>query len=202
MAKHTKRKREEARRLYLTGEASSVAEIARQLGTKAHTVGLWKREEDWDGLRLKVDRRAAEKLVEQLANERVNLNAQHFKLWGVVVSKLLESVQKGGLDVEHIRALERVSAILDRAQKGQRLARGLALDGRTEEQIRAEAAAESRHLVDLFIEVVRREIDDETARDRIARALLDYLPADPTSERGDESVSATRWATRSNADAS
>ena len=82
--KHSKTRREEARQLYLTGEASSVAEIARRINTKPHTVGQWKKEEDWDALRLKIDRQAAEKLVEQLATERVTLNAQHFKFWGVV----------------------------------------------------------------------------------------------------------------------
>ena len=63
MAKYSKSKREEARRLYLTGEASTVAEIARRLKAKPHTIGTWKAEEDWDGLRLKIDRQAAEKFV-------------------------------------------------------------------------------------------------------------------------------------------
>lgn len=182
MPRYSNTKREEARRLYLTGEVSSIAEIARRLKTKPHTIGLWKKEEDWDGLRLKVDRRAAEKLVEELANERVALNAQHFKLWGVVVSRLFGSLQNQGVNLEEIRALERVSAILDKAQKGQRLARGLSLDGQTEEQIRAEAAAESRRLIDLFVDVVKCEVDDESVRDRIARILLDRLPHDDEIE--------------------
>ena len=55
MAKYSKTRREEARRLYLTGEATSVAEIARRLKCKPHTVGVWRREEDWDSLRLKID---------------------------------------------------------------------------------------------------------------------------------------------------
>ncbi len=184
MARYAKRKREEARRLYLTGEATTVAEIARRLKCKPHTVGLWRREEDWDALRLKIDRQAAEKLVEQLATERVTLNAQHFKLWGVVVGRLFESVQKQGLNLEEIRALERVSAILEKAQRGQRLARGLSLDGQTEEQIRAQAEADGRALIDTFIEAVKQEVPDEQTRDRIARALLEHCPA----EADDESV--------------
>ncbi len=178
MPRYSNTKREEARRLYLTGEASSIAEIARRLKTKPHTIGVWRREEDWEGLRLKIDRRAAEKLVEELANERVTLNAQHFKLWGVVVSRLFESLQKQGAKLDEVRALERVSAILDKAQKGQRLARGLSLDGQTEEQIRAEAAAEARRLIDLFVDVVKHEVPDESVRDRIARLLLERLPHD------------------------
>ena len=42
MPQYSKSKREEARRLYLTAEASSVAEIARRLHVKPHTIGVWK----------------------------------------------------------------------------------------------------------------------------------------------------------------
>ncbi len=170
--------REEARRLYLTNEMSTNAEIAVHLGVKPHTIGRWRREEDWDGLRLKIDRRAAELFVEQLATERMNLNANHFKLWSVVVSQLLESLKEKGSE-EQVKNLEKVAAILDKAQKGQRLARGLSLDGQTEEQIRAEAASENRKLIDLFVEVLKEQVQDEDLRDRIARAILTRVPSDP-----------------------
>ena len=178
MTRYSKTKREEARRLYLTGEATSVAAIARRLKVKQHTLGQWRRDEDWDGLRLKIDRCAAEQLVEQLATERVTLNAQHFKFWGVVVGRLFETIQKQGLNIDEIRSLERVAAILDKAQKGQRLARGLSLDGETEEMIRARAEADGRTLIDLFLDVVKEEISDEQTRDRIARALLERCPTE------------------------
>lgn len=181
MARAARKTREEARRLFLTGEVTSNVEIAARLRLKPHTVGLWRKQEDWDGLRLKIDRRAAEMFVEKLATDRVNLNSSHFKLWSVVVSQLLEALKTAGSD-EKVKNLERVSAIVDRAQKGQRLARGLALDGQTEEQIRAEAAADTRKLVDLFIEVVKAEIRDTAVRDRIARAILERLPQDPIEE--------------------
>ena len=126
---------------------------------------------------MKIDRRAAEQLAERIASERVSLNAQHYKLWNVVVSKLFDSLQSG-VKSEHIRDLERIASILDRAQKGQRLARGLSLDGQTEEQIRAEAEATSRALVDSFIDVVKGEVSDEATRDRIAQALLARCPTE------------------------
>jgi len=178
MGRHTRKIRERARELYLTGEITSLAEIARRLRVKAHTVGRWKRDEDWDALRLKIDRRAAEQLAERIASERVTLNAQHFKLWGVVVNRLFESLQKGGLNGEEVRSLEKVSGILDRAQKGQRLARGLSMDGKTEEQLRAEFEADGRSLIDFFIQIVKEEVDDESARDRLARAILERLPTE------------------------
>ena len=176
MARHSRKIREDARQLFLTGEVTSISEIARRIRVKAHTVGVWKREEDWDGLRIKIDKRAAEQLVERLATERVNLNAQHFKLWNAVVGRVFAAVQKGQIDSSETRDLDRVSAILERAQKGQRLARGLSLDGETEEQIRAEAAAETRHVVDTFLRVIKKEIGDPGTRDRIAQAVLELIP--------------------------
>jgi hypothetical protein len=178
MTVHSKKTREQARELYLTGEVTSVSEIARRIKVKPHTIGRWRQSEDWDALRLKIDRRAAEQLAERIASERVNLNAQHFKLWGVVLARLFDTLQKGGLGGEEIRNLDKVAGILDRAQKGQRLARGLSLDGQTEEQIRAQAEADGRGLVDLFVDVVRQEVADEDMRDRIARTLMEACPAE------------------------
>jgi hypothetical protein len=165
--------------LYLTGEVTSVAEIARRIKVKQHTIGRWRRDEDWDALRLRIDRRAAEQLAERIATERVNLNQQHFKLWGVVVGKLFESLQKKGLSGDEVRNLDKVAGILDRAQRGQRLARGMALDGATEEAIRAQAEADGRALIDAFIEVVKQEVADEETRDRISRAMLERCPSEP-----------------------
>lgn len=174
MPKYAKTKREEARKLYLTGECESVAEVARRLEIKPHTVGQWRREEDWEALRLKIDKQAAEKLVQKIANDRVKLNETHHKLWSLVVSKLFESLQSQGR-IE-VRDLSQVAGILDRAQKGQRLARGLSIDGKTEEQLRAESEADIKAYIDLFIDVVKSEITDELARDRIARAILERVP--------------------------
>src|SRR5262249_32311596 len=152
---------------------TSIAEIARRLRVKPHTVGTWRKEEDWDALRIRIEKRAAEQMVEKLATERVTLNSQHFKLWNAIVARIYTSIGKDKLGTNEIRDLERVAGVLEKAQKGQRLARGLSLDGQTEEQIRAEAAAESRTLVDLFIDVVKSEVDDEDVRDRIARVILE-----------------------------
>ena len=45
-------------------------------------------------------------MAERIASERVSLNAQHFKLWGAVVSRLFESLQKAGLKGDDVRNLE------------------------------------------------------------------------------------------------
>ena len=178
MGRHARKVREQARKLFLTGEVTSLAEISRRIKVKPHTVGRWKTDEDWEGLRLKIERRAAEQMAEKIATERVELNERHFKGWSVVFGQVFEKMQNGGLNSEHIRDLERVASILDRAQKGQRLARGLSLDGKVEEQIRAESAAEIRGLVDAFLDIVKEAVDDENMRDRIARGLFERCPTE------------------------
>jgi len=185
MARYAKRRREEARELYLTNEVGSVAELARRLGLKPHTVHLWKREEDWEGLRQKVERRAAEQLVEQLAGARVKLNARHYKFWDFIGSKMVELLKKQGIETEEIRSLERLAAVLDRMQRGQRLARGMSLDGQTEEQIRAAAEADNRSLVDVFLDLVKQHVPDEETRDRIARGLYERSPMQVEGEEQD-----------------
>ncbi len=166
--------REEARRLYLAGEASSNAEIAARLRVKPHTIGKWRREEDWDGLRLKIDRRAAELFVEKIATDKVTLNVRHYRFWDLLAARLGEDLKRN--TTFDIRDLDRVAGILERVQKGQRLAKGLSTSGDSEEQIRAKAAAEQRHLVDVFIEAVKENVPDEETRDRIRRSLMDAMP--------------------------
>ena len=94
MAKVSSKTREEARCLYLTGEMRLNSEIAVRLGVKAHTVGLWRRQEDWDGLLLKIDRRAAQMFVEKIATDRVTLNVRHFRYWEVLLAKVAEDLRR------------------------------------------------------------------------------------------------------------
>jgi uncharacterized protein YjcR len=187
MPKVAAKTREEARRLYLTGEMSSNAEIAARLGVKPHSVGGWRRQEDWDGLRLKIDRRAAEMFVEKIATDRVSLNVRHFRFWELMLARMAEDLK--GKKALPVREMERIAGILERAQKGQRVAKGMSANGETEESIRAQAQAEIRRLVDSFIETVKENVQDEETRDRIRRAILDALPEEEdggTGEPGDE----------------
>ena len=187
MPKSFSKKREEARRLFLTGEMDTNREIAVRLGVKPHTIGAWRRQEDWDGLRLKVDRRAAEMFVEKIATDRVTLNLRHFRYWELLLARMAEDLKnEGSFDV---RQLDRIASILDRAQKGQRLAKGMSSQGEVEEAIRARAQAEIRRLIDAFVESVKEHVEDEGTRDSIRRSVLEALPteeADGAGEPGDE----------------
>ena len=172
------RVRERARSLYLSGEATSNVDIARHLRIKPHTVASWRRTEGWDELKLAVDKRAAEKLVEEIATDRVALNQRHYKFWELALARTAEILK--GDHVRDLRSLERMTAILDRAQKGQRLAKGLALDGETEEAIRAQAQSEIRTLIDRFVSAVKEHVVDESTRERVALAVLEGLPEEPS----------------------
>src|SRR5215470_1280240 len=174
MKRSLSRKRSDARRLYLSGEAVSNSEIAARLKVKPHTIGKWRREEDWDSLRLKIDKRAAEMFVEKIATDRVSLNVRHYRFWELTLVKLSEVLKaSGNLD---IREMERVAGILERAQKGQRLAKGLSITGETEEQIRAQGQAEIRGLINAFVDAVKENVPDEEARERIRQVIVERLP--------------------------
>lgn len=177
------RLREEARRLYLTGEMSTNAEIAARLSVKPHTIGKWRREEDWDGLRSKIDIRAAEMFIEKIATDRVTLNVSHFRLWQALLGKLGEIVKTRPMT--DVRDLERLAGIVDRAQKGQRLAKGLSLSGESEEAIRAKGEAEMRKIVDMFVDSVKRNVPDEEARERISQDILESLPEEADAGAGE-----------------
>jgi Putative ATPase subunit of terminase (gpP-like) len=166
--------REKARSLFLSSQADSNAEIAKHLKVKPHTIAAWRKAEGWDELRIAVDRRAAEKLVEEIATDRVALNQRHYKFWELTLARTAEILK--GDQVKDLRALEKMTAILDRAQKGQRLAKGLAVDGHTEEAIRAQAQAENRALIDLFLSAVKEHVKDDDARERIALSILARIP--------------------------
>jgi uncharacterized protein YjcR len=174
MAKVSSKTREEARRLFLTGEMRLNSEIAARIGVKPHTVALWRREEDWDGLLLKVDRRAAQMFVEKIATDRVTLNVRHFRYWEVLLAKLAEELK--AKKAMSVRDMDRLAGILERAQRGQRVAKGMSANGETEEGVRAQAQAEIRRLIDAFVESVKENVADEETRDRIRRAVFDALP--------------------------
>lgn len=184
MARASAKVREKARELFLTGAMESNAEISRHLKLKPHTVSTWRKIERWDELRLHIDRKAAEKMAEQIASDRVVLNVRHFRFWDALLGQVAEGIKNPkGFD---LRAVERIAAVLERAQKGQRLAKGHSLDGESEEAIRAQAQAEIRALIDLFITALKEHVTDESVREQVALAVLSRVPEDQAL-RADES---------------
>lgn len=184
MNKATAKLREEARELFLTNQMTTNAEIAARLKLKPHTVGIWRKQEDWDGLKVKIDREAAEGMVKRIATDRITLNVKHYNYYEIVLGEIrtvLKSL-KGNMT---IRDLSELVAVIEKAQKGQRLAKGLSMTGDTEETIRAEAQAELRTTIHLVRDAIKENVTDEETRDRIGRAILAALPAQPGT-RADE----------------
>ena len=178
-----KKRREEARRLFLTGEVETNASIAARLHVKPHTIGRWRRDEDWNGLRLKIDRRAGEMFVEKIASDRVALNVRHYRFWDLLLTSLAEDLKKK--KTFDVRELDRIATILDRAQKGQRLAKGLSVVGETEEAIRAQSQAEIRRLIDCFVDSIKENVGDEETRERIRQSIISALPEEEGAGAGD-----------------
>jgi len=183
MARASAKTREKARELFLTGSMESNAEIARHLRIKPHTVANWRSLERWDELKLHVDRKAAEKMAEQIASDRVALNVRHYRFWDAVLAQIAEGIKNP--KVFDVRSVERIASVLERAQKGQRLAKGLSLDGESEEAIRAQSQAEIRALIDMFITALKEHVTDDAIRERVAVAVLARLPEE-SALRADE----------------
>lgn len=173
MARPSAKTREDARMLFVTGQETSNAELARRFSVKPHTIAKWRKDGGWDNLRLKAEERAAEKLVEEIASERASLNSKHYKAWNLVLSRLFSLIKKDeNLDWSQIQKL---ATVLERVQKGERLAKEMAM-GLREDEIKAAHAGQVRTLVDTFIQAVKENINDEAARDRVATAVWSCLP--------------------------
>ena len=166
--------RKQARRLFLSSQMETNAEIAASLKVKPHTIGTWRREEGWDETRRKSERHAAERIAQAIATQTVNTNLRHLKAWDVILGLLAQTLSNP--DAIQVKMLDRQASILERAQRGQRLGRGLSVDGETEEKIRAEAQSQMRRLIDLFIDTVKECVPDEETQDRIGQRILAAVP--------------------------
>ena len=183
MSRAISKKREEARRLFLTSTSTSNAEISRHLGLKAHTVGRWRKEENWDDLRRQVATEVSKGIVEKIATDRIELNAKHFRYWDALLGHASATLKAIPFGKATLRDLVELAGVFDRAQKGQRVAVGLHYDGQTEEEARAEAQAENRALIDIFIAAIKQHVEDPEVRDRIRETILERLPTEDDEEK-------------------
>ena len=166
--------RKEARRLFLSGTMDTNSEIASLLKVKPHTIGKWRKEEGWDEMWRKAERHHAEGNARAIYSRAVRTNQTHLKLWDVLLTQLAETLTHP--DPAKVKMLDTQASIIERGQKGQRLGRGLNLEGETEEKIRAEANAATRKLIDLFIDIVKECVPDEETQDRIGQRILAAVP--------------------------
>ena len=164
--------------LFVTGQVTSNAELARRFNVKPHTIGQWRKQGGWDDLRLQGERKYAEKLVEEISSERVAVNAKHSKFWGLLTSHLLAILKTKTKEEFDLTQIQKFAAVLERLQKGERLAKDMAM-GLREDEIKAAHAGQMRTLVDTFIQAVKENVNDEDTRDRIVTAVWSCLPEEP-----------------------
>lgn len=121
----------EIKHAYVTTEAS-LPEIANRFGTGLSQVKKRAAAEKWtedrNRFRTETELKTTEKTIELVSDERSQINARHYALWGMVIDKL-ERALMTALEVDEIETLTRA---LDRAHKGQRLAKEM--DRKDEQQ--------------------------------------------------------------------
>lgn len=121
----------EIKHAYVSTEAS-LPEIANRFGTGLSQVKKRAAAEKWtedrNRFRTETELKTTEKTIERISDERAQINRRHYELWGMVIEKL-ERALMTALEVDEIETLTRA---LDRAHKGQRLAKEM--DRKDEQQ--------------------------------------------------------------------
>ncbi|MDO6355124.1 hypothetical protein Q3V94_08535 [Caloramator sp. CAR-1] len=124
---------EELKKEFMLGDFKSLKDFAEKKGLKYNSdfrkkVAGWK-EEKLTKLRQKTDK-IIEKTIEKQIEHEVDYNTTHLKLWGEFLNILSEAISdkdnlknKDGKISAYI--LEKFANVMDKAQKGQRLALGL-----------------------------------------------------------------------------
>lgn len=112
----------EIKHAYVSTEAT-LAELANKYGPSESQLRKRAAAEKWtderNKFRTETERKTTEKTVERISDERSEINARHYALWQMVIDKL-ERALMTALEVDEIETLTRA---LDRAHKGQRLAK-------------------------------------------------------------------------------
>src|SRR6267142_7118716 len=85
--------RDAAKRFFITGKMTTNAQIAAHLGVKPHTVGRWRRQQDWDGEKLEIERQVAEHLNSEIATERTELNRKHYRFWEALMTRVADTLK-------------------------------------------------------------------------------------------------------------
>lgn len=120
------------RDLYVV-EGKTIAEISAETGTtvdrlkKLCSGSKWVKQRAQFGT--KADERTDAKTIEKISDDRSEVNRVHYEMWGSVIAKLQDAL-KAALELDEI---ETITKALDRAQKGQRLAKDMVTDKTSQE---------------------------------------------------------------------
>lgn len=124
---------DKVRAVYVASETITHAELAHQFGTSLDSVKKRASKEKWAEQRHSVCTQIAlkteEKTIEKISDDRSEVNRVHYEMWGSVIAKLQDAL-KAALELDEI---ETITKALDRAQKGQRLAKDMVTDKTSQE---------------------------------------------------------------------
>jgi len=110
---------------YITGEWNSLAEFASANGVNATILYRRARAEKWQDEKVqrqsKKSTRIVQKTIEKQIESESEINTKHYELWVQILTKataLAKEADSGG-------QLKTLAEVIEKAQKGQRLARGM-----------------------------------------------------------------------------
>lgn len=124
---------EQLKQKFLLGDYKSIREFAEREGLK-YNGNFIKKTKGWDKEKASKEKekrcKIIEKVTEKQIEQEVDYNTTHLKLWGEFLNILQEAIT----NKEHIKdkkgkisayVLEKFANVMEKAQKGQRLALGL-----------------------------------------------------------------------------
>jgi hypothetical protein len=124
-------------------------------------------------------------MAEQIPSDHVGLNLKHFRYLEVLLIGVAETL-KADTGKLGTREVAEIAGIIEKCQRGRRLARGLSAGGEAEEEVRARAEAENRALVGTFVDAVKEHVPDEIFRETIHAAIMARFPGAAGEELEEE----------------
>lgn len=122
----SERVRNQVRSAFLAGQYPGVPQLAKAFNIPSKTIHQWRSSEGWDELKAQIDTEAKRRLVNKLAEKKSEIDDQHFKLWGAFDAQVFMYMKKAQDDKRLIgpKTLDTLSKVLERSQKGRRIACG------------------------------------------------------------------------------
>ncbi|MHC4707601.1 MAG: hypothetical protein ACYS8I_11015 [Planctomycetota bacterium] len=123
---YPERFRNQVRAAFLTGQHTSFKDLCRSFNVEQTKVAAWRRDEGWDDLKLQISRRAREKLIDKASERKSEIDDTHYRMWGAFEAQVYRQLKRAQDENRSIppRTLDVLSKVMERCQKGKRIACG------------------------------------------------------------------------------
>lgn len=135
---HSPDKVKEVRDAYVQETFASIAAMSDHFGISRAQIMSWRDSEGWDDQRATLQHAVDRALMRKMVDQRMKTNEEHFQLWAILrrhcQNRLLE-VENGDMVLRKritTGALLKISMILERIQRGQRISLGLDVPSQAE----------------------------------------------------------------------